>query len=505
MTGLIDSLNPNKFLIAILPMLLLLSLIIDCAALSALLSVTVINAPTQAETLNGTLPAVAILAAALLSAVLTAGSPASHLIAFLVTLIRGSLLFFLPALLTEDTVTAAELGNGVALLVVCDALFAVYIASRARKRTTKSTLIALSLLIAALVLNLFTAGTISVPPASTIPFFAALQILIAGTAFFLLGGSRNGARAAIAESDIALENPGFGNATCLALSASFLAVPPALCLLEPGSLSVHFLRASSFLLVAAILAVIACLNGSWSARLVAAREQLLFCLLLLLALTALCPFTNISIGLACLASFFAGLILIGSISSTSQTMSLLTGSAVAVAVIATYQSCLDISQSVTVLPAGTVLRSLCLEFAANTAVLILLWSRSRRAIMRSILKLSRFEIESTAITSGARQRPALVAGNFSSSKTVLTALALGCDTLVAPIKPLTMRIMAALAGIKLVERFTATAHSPLVFSGPIEIARSLASDSTDADWFVLADNGSGKISVLPAMPPVSIK
>ncbi|MGD9680532.1 MAG: hypothetical protein AB7W16_05045, partial [Candidatus Obscuribacterales bacterium] len=84
MTGLIDSLNPNKFLIAILPMLLLLSLIIDCAALSALLSVTVINAPTQAETLNGTLPAVAILAAALLSAVLTAGSPASHLIAFLV-------------------------------------------------------------------------------------------------------------------------------------------------------------------------------------------------------------------------------------------------------------------------------------------------------------------------------------------------------------------------------------------------------------------------------------
>ncbi|MCA9803495.1 MAG: hypothetical protein KC777_16100 [Cyanobacteria bacterium HKST-UBA02] len=498
MTGRIDSLNPNKFLIALLPMLLLLSLIIDGAALSALLSVTVINAPTQAETLNGTLPAVAILAAALLSAVLTAGSPASHLIAFLVTLIRCSLLFILPALLAEDTVTAAELGNGVALLVVCDALFAVYIASRTRKSKTNSTLIALSLLIAALVLNLFTAGTLSVPPAGTIPFLAVMQILIAVITFLLLVSSREGAGADIAEA-------GFGNATCLALSASFLAVPPALCLLEPGSLSVHFLRASSFLLVAAILAGITGLNASWSARLVAVREQLLFSLLLLLALTALCPFTNISIGLACLASFFAGLILMGSLSSTSQTMNLLTGSALAVAVMATYQSCLDISQSVTVLPAGTVLRSLCLEFAANTAVLILLWSRSRRAIMRSLLKLSRFEIESTAITIGARQRPALVASNFGASRTVLAALALGCDTVVAPIEPLTMRVMAALAGIKLVEKFTAAAHSPLVFSGPIEIARSLASDSMDADWFVLADNGSGKISVLPAMPPVSIK
>jgi len=493
MTGKPDNLNPNRFPSALLPILLALSLIIDCAALSALLSVTVINAPTQAETLIGTLPAVAVLAVALLLAVLTAGSPAGHLIAFLVTLIRCCLLFFLPALLTQEAVTAAELGNGVALLVVCDALFAAYIAGRAKK----STLISLGLLIAALVLTLCTAGTIPGPPASAIPYcFATLQILIAGTTFFLIGssGSRSG-------GEIAEGEPDFGSAACLALSASFLAVPPALCLLEPGSLSSHFLRVSSFLLGAAILACITCLNASWSARLKACREQLLFCLLLLLALTALCPLTFISIGLACLASFCAGLI----VGSSNRSFGVLSGSAVAVAVVATYQSCLDVSQTVTVLPASTVMRSLCLDFAANAAVLILLWSRSRRAILRSILKLSRFEIESAAITSGAGERPSLVASNLGASRTVLTALALGCDTLVAPIKPLTMRLMAALAGIKLVESFASTARSPLVFSGPLEIASSLAGDSMDADWFVLADNARGTISVLPAMPPVTIK
>lgn len=493
MTGKPHNLNPTRFPSALLPMLLALSLIIDCAALSALLSVTVINAPTPAETLIGTLPAVAVLAVALLLAVLTAGSPAGHLIAFLVTLIRCCLLFFLPALLTQEAVTAAELGNGVALLVVCDALFAAYIAGRAKK----STLIALGLLIAALVLTLCTAGTISGPPASAIPYcFATLQILIAGTTFFLIGSSGSRAGGEIAEGE-----PDFGSAACLALSASFLAVPPALCLLEPGSLSSHFLRVSSFLLGAAILACITCLNASWSARLKACREQLLFCLLLLLALTALCPLTFISIGLVCLASFCAGLI-VGS--SRNRSFGVLSGSAVAVAVVATYQSCLDVSQTVTVLPASTVMRSLCLDFAANAAVLILLWSRSRRAILRSILKLSRFEIESAAITSGAGERPALVASNYGASRTVLTALALGCDTLVAPIKPLTMRVMAALAGIKLVESFASTARSPLVFSGPLEIARSLVGDSMDADWFVLADNAGGTISVLPAMPPVTI-
>lgn len=500
MTGKSDTREPNRFQTALLPILLTLSLIIDCAALSTLLPLTLINAPTQAETLIGTLPAVAVLAVALLLAVLTAGSAAGHLVALLVTLIRGCLLFFLPALLSQESVTAAELGNGVTLLVVCDALLAVYVAGRAKIVTP----VVLGLLIAGLALILCTAGTISGPPASAIANFSIFQALIAGTGFFLI--ARSGGRAG---EDTAGTGPGFGKAACLALSASFLAVPPALCLLEPGSLSIHFLRASSLLLSAAILACLTCLRASWSARVAAKREQVLFCLLLLLALTALCPLPSISIGLACLASFCAGLI-VGSSDGSSdgssgRSFGVLTGSAVAVAVVATYQSCLDISRTVTVLPAGTVMRSLCLEFAANTAVLILLWSRSRRAILRSILKLSRFEIESAAITSGTRERPALVASNFGASRTVLTALALGCDTMVAPIKPLTMRIMTALAGIELVGSFASTARSPLVFYGPMEIARSLAGDSIDADWFVLADKGNGAVTVLPAMPPLTIK